>query len=61
MTRPLIQIHDASTGEDVIREMNDAEFAEWQNRVVPSEPAQTKEQLMAELAALTAKIHALPN
>jgi hypothetical protein len=30
MTRPIIQIHDVSTGEDVVREMNDAEFAAWQ-------------------------------
>ena len=29
MTRPLIQIHDAETGEDTIREMNDAEYADW--------------------------------
>jgi hypothetical protein len=33
MTRPLIQIHDAATGEDITRELNDAEYAEWQARV----------------------------
>lgn len=30
MTRPLIQIYDASIGESVVREMNDAEHKEWQ-------------------------------
>jgi len=30
MTRPLVQIHNAETGEDIVREMNDAEFAVWQ-------------------------------
>jgi hypothetical protein len=31
MTRPFIQIHDASTGESVVREMNDTEFLVWQS------------------------------
>jgi hypothetical protein len=30
MTRPIVQIHDASSGENVIREMNDAEYEQWQ-------------------------------
>lgn len=30
MTRPTIQVVDTNTGEEVIREMNDAEFAQWQ-------------------------------
>ena len=51
MTRPLIQIHDASTGEDVIREMNDAEFAEWQNRSV--DPLAYQAQRAAEYPPVT--------
>ena len=30
MTRPIIQIYDAQTGESVVREMNDDEYATWQ-------------------------------
>lgn len=40
MTRPLVQIHDATTGEDAIREMNDSEYAQWQ----AAKPAQDTEQ-----------------
>lgn len=29
MERPLIQIYDAATGEQITREMNDAEYADW--------------------------------
>lgn len=29
MTRPIIQFVDAETGEDITREMNDAEYADW--------------------------------
>jgi len=55
MTRPLIQINNE------IREMNDFEFQDWQNQLTekPSLFAPTKEQLLAELTALTAKINAL--
>lgn len=30
MTRPLVQIHNTETGEYIVREMNDEEFAVWQ-------------------------------
>jgi hypothetical protein len=30
MSRPLVQTYDASTGENIVREMNDEEFAVWQ-------------------------------
>jgi hypothetical protein len=30
MSRPLVQTYDASTGESIVREMNDEEFAVWQ-------------------------------
>jgi hypothetical protein len=49
-------IHDISTGEVVLVDCADSEltYAPY----IP-EPAPTKEQLMAALAALTAKIQAL--
>ena len=59
MTRPMIQIHDAKTGEDIVREMNNVEFAEFQSQTPQPDSLPTKEQLMAEIAALTAKIYAL--
>lgn len=31
MTKLFLQIHDAKTGESIVREMNDAEYAEWLN------------------------------
>lgn len=46
MTRPLVSFYDAATGKDTTREMNDAEFAEWQERIAAEE---------AEAAALAAK------
>jgi hypothetical protein len=55
----MIQIHDAKTGEDIVREMNNAEFAEFQSQTPQPDSLPTKEQLMAEIAALTAKIYAL--
>jgi hypothetical protein len=30
MANPLIQIYNAETGETIVREMNDVEFAGWQ-------------------------------
>lgn len=30
MSRPLVQTYNASTGENIVREMNDEEFAVWQ-------------------------------
>jgi hypothetical protein len=46
MTRPTVTIHDVSTDETIVREMNDAEFAEWEQRV---------SEQKAESAALAAK------
>jgi len=31
-TRPMVRIHDLSTDEVIDREMNDLEFAEWENQ-----------------------------
>jgi len=54
---------DVSTGEITQVDLTAEEIAEVQARaaayVEPTPPAPTKEQLMAELAALTAKIQAL--
>ena len=30
MSRPIIRIHDLATNEVIDREMNDAEYADWQ-------------------------------
>jgi len=40
MTRPFLQIHDAKTGESIVREMNDAEYAEWLNEAPKRESQQ---------------------
>lgn len=39
MKRPNVSFFDAATGEDTTREMNDAEFAEWQERIAAQEAA----------------------
>ncbi len=59
MTRPLTHIVDAKTGEEIVREMTDKEYDYWKLNATEPPPAPTKEQLMAELAALTAKINAM--
>jgi hypothetical protein len=59
MTRPLVQIYNVETGEDIVREMTDVEFTEYQARPAVIDPTPTKEQLLAELQALTSKINAL--
>lgn len=46
MTRPNVSFHDAATGEDTTREMNDIEYAEWQALIEAGE---------AEKAALADK------
>jgi hypothetical protein len=59
MTRPLVQIKNAETGEEIVREMNDVELSDWQTQVNQPEPEPTKEELLAQVQALTAKIQAL--
>ena len=39
MNRPTIQIHNAATGENIIREMNDDEYAEWLSEAPKREQA----------------------
>ena len=57
MTRPTVTIHDVSTDETIVREMNDEEFAEWQTRVAESKAAKAAEtQTKADRTALFAKL-----
>ena len=45
MTRPMVRIHDLSTDEVIDREMNDAEFAQYE-----ADQAAAAEQAAAEAA-----------
>ena len=47
MTRPIVRIHNSTTNETVDREMNDAEFAQYQ----ADQLAQTAKQAEAEFKA----------
>lgn len=49
MTRPMVRIFDGNTGEEVIREMNDAEYAQLQLDKAEVEAEQARE---AEAKAL---------
>lgn len=59
MSKPLIQIYNAETGENIVREMTDDEYSNWQSIQPISEPTPTKEQLLQEVQALMAKINSL--
>lgn len=59
MTYPVIQIVNAETGETTVREMTENEYLQHQSNIVPVQIEQTKEELLVELQALTAKITAL--
>ena len=57
MTRPTIKIHDCSTDEVIERELNDAEFAQYEADVAAAEAkAIAKKETEADKAALLAKI-----
>lgn len=47
--RPMVRIHDISTDEVIDREMNDAEFEQYQ--ADQAEKAQTKAEVEAKAAA----------
>lgn len=49
MTRPMISLFDANTGEAVIREMNDSEFAQYE---IDKVDAEATEAMLAEAKAL---------
>lgn len=57
MTRPMIRIHNQETNEVIDREMNDAEFAEWQAKLEAEAQSQAEAQARAEAkAALLAQL-----
>jgi hypothetical protein len=57
MKRPTVTIHDVSTDNIVVREMNDEEYTDWQARVTEDEAEKAAEaQAKAEKAALLAKL-----
>ena len=56
-SRPMVRIHNAETDEVIDREMNDAEFAEWQAQqaiVAAADAAKAKAE--ADKAALLARL-----
>ena len=57
MTRPTIKIHDCSTDEVIVREMNDEEYAQHQIDVAAAEAkVAAKAEAEAEKAALLDKL-----
>jgi hypothetical protein len=53
----MVTIHDVSTDEIVVREMNDEEYADWEARVAKGEAAKAAEaKAEADKAALLAKL-----
>jgi hypothetical protein len=60
MSRPLIRIHDAKLNEIVDREMNAAEFAEWQQlQTEETERRSAVEATIVARASARAKLAAL--
>ena len=57
MTKPMITMHNAETGEIVEREMNAAEIAQWEADKAQAEAIKAAEATKAtEKAALLAKL-----
>ena len=57
MTRPIVRIHDLSTDEVIDREMNDAEFAQWEaDKAAVATPAAAETAKAAEKASLLTKL-----
>jgi hypothetical protein len=42
MSRPIVYIFNAITGEEVAREMNDQEYADWQSKQIIRDEQQAK-------------------
>jgi len=59
MAYPVIQVVNAETGETTVREMTENEYLQHQSNIAPAQIAQTKEELLAELQSLAAKISAM--
>jgi hypothetical protein len=56
-SRPMVRIHDLETNEVIDREMNDAEFAEFESaQAAQAAAAQAKAKAEAEKAALLARL-----
>ena len=57
MTRPTVRIHDLSTDEVIDREMNDAEFAQYEaDQAAVATQAAAEAAKAAEKAALLARL-----
>jgi hypothetical protein len=57
MTRPIVRIHDLSTDEVIDREMNDAEFAQYEaDQAAAAERAAAETAKTAEKDALLARL-----
>jgi hypothetical protein len=60
MKRPIISIYNCDTSENIVREMNDAEFAQYQKDVETAQARQAQLEAKAEAkAAAQAKLEAL--
>ena len=56
-TRPMVRIHNTETDEVIDREMNDAEFAQYEaNQAANAEAEATAAQQAADRAALLAQL-----
>jgi hypothetical protein len=56
-TRPMVRIHDLSTNEIIDREMNDAEFTQWQaDQAAQAEAKAEAEAKASEKSALLARL-----
>jgi hypothetical protein len=57
MTNPIIKIHNVETGEVIEREMNDAEFAQYEaDQAAEAEKAEAEAAKAAEKAALLTRL-----
>jgi hypothetical protein len=57
MTKPIVRIHDLSTDEVIDREMNDAEFAQYEaDQAAQLLASEAKAQAEADKAALLTRL-----
>ena len=57
MSNPIIRIHNSQTDEVIDREMNDAEYADYQaQQLMDNAKAEAAEQAATDKAALLAKM-----
>ena len=55
--RPMVRVHDLSTDEIIDREMNDEEFAAWEQQVADNTKAEAEAKAKADAkAAVLAKL-----